>query len=380
MGAVAELLLEVGQLGFDGGLAGALLERVALEGRLVDRAAGFGGGAERLAGVAGDAACGRLVAPLGGLVVLLGQPQFIALDEDLPFEQVDPRGGLGGEFLGQRDGLGVADLVRESATAGVVLGLAARLGQFTLGTAERLAQLADSDLEFDQGLPEAGGLVTGGRTGARGEEAVEMSLEVVEVHGLLGVGSGANGTRRDAQRSSNRWGCRFRRLPPHEVSMSHRPVATTALLLVLAACSGGGGGGSVSCGIASLTGPLVAKEAFAKGNSLTAPPDSVPASVPLRIVAGQALRGHVTSADSLGWHLSSPDTIAEGTPVGFGVLLVDRKGETLGALVFEGVSIPGAPVLGDLTLRDTIIPLLGVRVDRRQIEDPKCPLFPDSTR
>ena len=59
---------------------------------------------------------------------------------------------------------------------------------------------------------------------------------------------------------------------------------------------------------------------------------------------------------------------------------MDRKGETLGALVFEGVSIPGAPVLGDLTLRDTIIPLLGVRVDRRQIEDPKCPLFPDSTR
>lgn len=162
--------------------------------------------------------------------------------------------------------------------------------------------------------------------------------------------------------------------------MSHRSVATTALLLVLAACSGGGGGGSVSCGIASLTGPLVAKEAFAKGNSLTVPPDSVPGSVPLRIVAGQALRGHVTSADSLGWHLSSPDTIADGTPVGFGVLLVDRKGQTLGALVFEGVSIPGAPVLGDLTLRDTIVPLLGVRVDRRQIEDPKCPLFPDSTR
>ncbi|MBK6494010.1 MAG: hypothetical protein IPG05_02735 [Gemmatimonadetes bacterium] len=161
--------------------------------------------------------------------------------------------------------------------------------------------------------------------------------------------------------------------------MSLRSVATTTFVLALAACSGGGGGGSVSCGIASLTGPLVAKEAFAKGNSLVAPPDSIPASVPLRIVAGQALRGHVTSADSLGWHLSSPDTIADGTPVGFGVLLVDRQGVTLGALVYEGVSIPGAPILGDLTLRDTIVPLLGVRVDRRQIEDPKCPLFPDST-
>lgn len=162
--------------------------------------------------------------------------------------------------------------------------------------------------------------------------------------------------------------------------MSHRSVASTVYLLALTACGGSGGGGSVSCGIASLTGPLVVKEAFAKGNSLTAVPDSIPASVPLRIVAGQALRGHVTSADSLGWHLSSPDTITDGTPIGFGVLLVDRKGVPLGTLVFEGASIPGAPVLGDLTLRDTIIPLLGVRVDRRQIEDPKCPLFPDSTR
>ena len=33
-----------------------------------------------------------------------------------------------------------------------------------------------------------------------------------------------------------------------------------------------------------------------------------------------------------------------------------------------------------LTLRDTILPLLGVRVDRTQIEDPRCPVFPDSTR
>ena len=62
--------------------------------------------------------------------------------------------------------------------------------------------------------------------------------------------------------------------------MSLRSVATTTFVLALAACSGGGGGGSVSCGIASLTGPLVAKEAFAKGNSLVAPPDSIPASVP----------------------------------------------------------------------------------------------------
>ena len=72
--------------------------------------------------------------------------------------------------------------------------------------------------------------------------------------------------------------------------MSLRSVATTTFVLALAACSGGGGGGPVSCRIASLTGPLVAKEAFAKGNSLVAPPDSIPPSVPPRIAAGHAPR------------------------------------------------------------------------------------------
>jgi hypothetical protein len=159
-----------------------------------------------------------------------------------------------------------------------------------------------------------------------------------------------------------------------------RPHAALPMLLLLATACGSGSGGSAACGIAALTGPLVAKEAFAKGNSLTAPPEIAPTSVPLRIVAGPALRGNIASRDSLGWHLSSPDAVHADTPLGYGVLLVDRRGEVLGALVFEGVAIPGAPLLGDLALRDTVIPLLGVRVDRAQIEDPKCPVFPDSTR
>ncbi len=162
--------------------------------------------------------------------------------------------------------------------------------------------------------------------------------------------------------------------------MSRRlPAVPVALMLFLAACSGSAGG-SAACGIAALTGPLVAKEAFAKGNTLTAPPEVVPASLPLRIVAGPALRGNVASVDSLGWHLSSPDAVHADTPLGYGVLIVDRRGDVLGVLVFEGVAIPGAPLLGDLALRDTVIPLLGVRVNRAQIEDPKCPVFPDSTR
>ncbi len=156
-------------------------------------------------------------------------------------------------------------------------------------------------------------------------------------------------------------------------------ISPLLFLLSLAAC-GGGGGGSIACGIAALTGPLVAKEAFAKGNSLLAPPDSVPSSLPLRLVAGAAIRGHVTSVDSLGWHVSTPDVVSSEAPLGYGVLIVDRQGHALGALVFEGAVIPGAPLLGDVTIRDTILPLLGVRIDPKKIEDPKCPVFPDSTR
>lgn len=158
-----------------------------------------------------------------------------------------------------------------------------------------------------------------------------------------------------------------------------RAIPSLLLLSALTAC-GGSGGGSIACGIAALTGPLVAKEAFAKGNSLLAPPDSVPGSLPLRLVAGAAIRGHVAAVDSLGWHLSTPDAVSSEAPLGYGVLIVDHQGNALGALVFEGTVIPGAPLLGDLTIRDTILPLLGVRIDPRKIEDPKCPVFPDSTR
>lgn len=156
-------------------------------------------------------------------------------------------------------------------------------------------------------------------------------------------------------------------------------ISPLLLLVALTAC-GGGGGGSIACGIAALTGPLVAKEAFAKGNSLLTPPDSVPTSLPLRVVAGVAIRGHVASVDSLGWHISTPDVVTTDAPLGYGVLIVGRQGQALGALIFEGAVIPGAALLGDLTIRDTVLPLLGVRIDPKQIEDPKCPVFPDSTR
>jgi hypothetical protein len=51
----------------------------------------------------------------------------------------------------------------------------------------------------------------------------------------------------------------------------------------------------------------------------------------------------------------------------------------IGVMVYEGDPIPGAPMLGQVSLAGGSIPLIGVQVDPEKIMDPNCPsLFPDS--
>jgi hypothetical protein len=58
--------------------------------------------------------------------------------------------------------------------------------------------------------------------------------------------------------------------------------------------------------------------------------------------------------------------------------VVDGNADALGVVVFDGPAVLGAPRLGTIALRDTIVPLLGVRLERDQIETSSCPIFPDS--
>lgn len=150
-----------------------------------------------------------------------------------------------------------------------------------------------------------------------------------------------------------------------------------ALLVLAAACTRNAG--SASCGIAALTRPLAVKQSFAEGNVLTVVPDATPATLAVRLVAGPAWRGSVAK-DGTGWRITTHGTVSKEAHVGYGVLVTDFHKAPLGVLAFDGHTIAGAPHLGTLTIGDTVVPLLGVRIDPQAMQDPKCPVFPDSLR
>jgi hypothetical protein len=96
------------------------------------------------------------------------------------------------------------------------------------------------------------------------------------------------------------------------------------------------------------------------------------------VVAGGAFPAVVGRTDStlvVGIEGSPPPP----TKPGFGVLVVDTQERVIGVMVYEGDPIPGAPKLGEVSLANGSIPLIGVQVDPAKIMDPNCPsLFPDS--
>ena len=150
------------------------------------------------------------------------------------------------------------------------------------------------------------------------------------------------------------------------------------LIATLTGC-GKSDGPSAACGIAALTAPLVVLESFGKGNLLDQVPPAVPERLAVRFVAGPAVRG-TAMIDSAG---KIQVTVAEHpnqAPVGYGVLVVDGRFQAQGVVAYEGVPVPGAVTLGRLILPDLSVPLLGVRLDPRTINDPRCPLLPDSLR
>ncbi len=148
--------------------------------------------------------------------------------------------------------------------------------------------------------------------------------------------------------------------------------------VALSACSRGNG--SAACGIQSLTAPLAVKQAFGEGNALGAAPAEAPASLPIRLVAGPAWHGTVTTDSAGGWRVSTTATVSHDAEIGYGVLVIDDDNRALGVLAFNGRAVPGAMHLGELAIADTVVPLLGVRLDAKALRDPTCPIFPDSLR
>jgi len=156
-------------------------------------------------------------------------------------------------------------------------------------------------------------------------------------------------------------------------------VAGSALVVVaLTGCEKGAG--SASCGIDALTAPLAVKQSFAEGNALAELPGTVPTAVPIRLVAGPAWRGTVASEGQGHWAITTHGSVSKEARVGFGVLVVDYHDNVLGVLAYDGHSVYGARDFGTLAIGDTVVPLLGVRISPAAIQNPKCPVFPDSLR
>jgi hypothetical protein len=121
-------------------------------------------------------------------------------------------------------------------------------------------------------------------------------------------------------------------------------------------------------------------EEFTKpGRTLTQVPENMPEVLPVRLVAGLAQRGLVGKTDT-GWVIGVDGPLPEKPAPGFGILLVDAVAGAQGVLLFEGLPIPGAPILGSVHLATLTVPLIGLSTTVAGFQDSHCPMFPDSLR
>lgn len=151
------------------------------------------------------------------------------------------------------------------------------------------------------------------------------------------------------------------------------------LTLLISACTSGGDRGSAAaCGLAALAGPTALLAQFGVAEqTLVSPPGNLPERLVVRQVAGRAYPAIVGRADSL-WIVGLQGQLPGTVKPGFGVLIQDLDGRSRGVMLYEGTPIEGAPEIGTVSVGEGTVPLLGIQLDPAKIEDPRCPLFPDS--
>jgi hypothetical protein len=136
--------------------------------------------------------------------------------------------------------------------------------------------------------------------------------------------------------------------------------------------------GSAACGLAALAAPTALLGQFSiPDQTLASPPRHLPERLVVRLVAGPAFSAIVGRSDSL-WVIGVEGALPANVKPGFGVLVLDRSGKARGVMLYEGVPVEGAPQIGTVSVGNVTVPLLGIQLDPAKIEDPRCPLFPDS--
>ena len=149
--------------------------------------------------------------------------------------------------------------------------------------------------------------------------------------------------------------------------------------LLVAGCKGSGDRpGSASCGLAALAGPTALLAQFSiPDQTLGSPPRILPERLVVRSVAGPALPAIVGRADSV-WIIGVEGGLPPTVKPGFGVLVLDPNVKARGVVLYEGTPVEAAPEIGRVSVGDVTVPLIGIQLDPAKIEDPRCPLFPDS--
>ena len=151
---------------------------------------------------------------------------------------------------------------------------------------------------------------------------------------------------------------------------------SAALILLAVGC--GGKDTPRPCGLSAVVGPsLLLSEFGQSGRTLGTAPASLPERIAVRFVAGPALPAIAGRADSQ-WVIGVNGALPTDISAGYGVLVLDLQEKPLGVLLYEGAPIDGAPVLGNVSLGALVVPLIGIRVDPERIQEPGCPLFPES--
>jgi uncharacterized membrane protein len=150
-------------------------------------------------------------------------------------------------------------------------------------------------------------------------------------------------------------------------------------VLLISACNGSRPGrASASCGLAALAGPTALLAQFGvPDQTLATPPRNLPERLVVRQVAGAAYPAVVGRADSL-WIIGLQGHLPANVKAGFGVLVQNLEGKAVGVLLYEGTPVEAAPQIGTVSVGDGTVPLIGIQVNPAKIEDPGCPLFPDT--
>jgi hypothetical protein len=157
-----------------------------------------------------------------------------------------------------------------------------------------------------------------------------------------------------------------------------RAIPVLTFLLMAGCTRSGDRAPSAACGLAALAGPTALLAQFSTPDqTLGAPPRTLPERLVVRSVAGAAYPAIVGRADSL-WIIGVEGSLPHNVKPGFGVLVLDPPGKARGVVLYEGTPIEGAPEIGRVSVGDITVPLIGIQLDPTKIEDPRCPLFPDS--